>query len=192
MELNKAIHERHSVRKFSKKKPDWRTIIECIDSARFAPMAGNNYTVKFILVDDEEKIKAISESCQQDFVSQAKYLVVVCSNLSRTVNAYKEKGEIFCRQQAGAAIENFLLSIYESGLATCWIGYFVEEQIKRELKIPDEVNVEAVLPIGYEFEKPRTRHAKIDLDRILFFNKYNEKKMKHPRKVEEREYPFKY
>ena len=57
MELGKAIQNRHSVRKFSNKKPNWRTIIECIDSARYAPMAGNNYTLKFILVDNEEKIK---------------------------------------------------------------------------------------------------------------------------------------
>jgi hypothetical protein len=49
-----------------------------------------------------------------------------------------------------------------------------------ELKIPDNVNVEAIFPIGYEYEKPRTRHAKIDLDRILYFNSYGDKKMKRP------------
>jgi nitroreductase len=178
MELNKAIQSRRSVRKFSKKKPNWRTIIECIDSARFTPMAGNNYTLKFILVDDEEKIKKIAESCQQDFVSQVKYLVVACSNPSRPTNAYDEMGKVFCRQQAGAAIENFLLKITESGLSTCWVGYFVEEQVKKILEIPKEVNVEALFPIGFEYEKPKTRKSKIDLDRILYFNKYGNSKMK--------------
>ncbi len=186
MELDKTIQNRRCVRKFSKKKPDWRTIIECINSARFAPMAGNNYTVKFILIDDEEKIKKISESCQQQFIADAKYLVVVCSNPSRPINAYGKIGEIFCRQQAGAAMENFFLSIEEAGLSTCWVGYFVEEQIKEELKIPDEVNIEAIFPIGYEAEKPRTRHVKIELDRILYFNSYGNTKMKHPKKVDER------
>ena len=184
MELNKAIENRHSVRKFSNKKPNWRTIIECIDSARYAPMAGNNYTLKFILVDNEEKIDKIAEATQQQFIAKAKYLVVVCSDCSRTKNAYGEKSEIWCRQQAGAAIQNFLLSIVEAGLATCWIGHFVEEHVKRELKIPDNVNIEALLPIGYESEKPRTRHAKIDLDRILYFNSYGDKKMKRPVKIE--------
>lgn len=182
MELDKAIQSRHSVRKFKDKKPDWRTIIECIDAVRYAPMAGNNYTLKFILVDDEEKIKKISEAAQQQFVSQAKYVVVVCSNPSRPANAYGKSGEIFCRQQAGAAIENFFLKITESGLSTCWVGYFIEEQVKRELKIPAGVNVEALLPIGYEYEKPRTRKMKIDLDRVLYFNSYGDKKMKRPRR----------
>lgn len=179
MELDRAIQKRKSVRKFNEKKnPDWRTIIECIDSARFAPMAGNNYTLKFILVDDREKIAEMTEACQQDFIAEAKYVVVACSNPSRAVNLYGEIGNIYSRQQAGAAIENFLLKITESGLSTCWIGYFVEEQIKKILGIPDGINVEAVFPIGYEAEKLKTRKAKIDLNRILYFNSYGNVKMK--------------
>lgn len=182
MELNKAIQRRHSARKFSTKKPNWRVIIECIEAARYAPMAGNNCTVKFILVDDEEKIRKISEAAQQQFIAQAKYLVVVCSNPARPSNEYgTASAEIWTRQQAGAAIENFLLKIEEFGLATCWVGYFVEEQVKRELKIPEGVNVEALFPIGYEYEKSKTRKAKIDLDRILYFNKYDNKKMSRPK-----------
>ena len=59
MDLTKAIQSRRSVRKFKDKKPNWRDIIECIDSMRYAPMAGNNFTLKFILVTDEEKINII-------------------------------------------------------------------------------------------------------------------------------------
>ena len=55
MELNKAIKKRRSVRKFKDKKPNWRDILECIDSVRYAPMAGNNFTLKFILVDDKDR-----------------------------------------------------------------------------------------------------------------------------------------
>ena len=186
MELDKAIQNRHCVRKFSSKKPDWRNIIECIDSARYAPMAGGNYTLKFILVDDEEKIKKIAEASQQKHVGEVKFIVVVCSNPARTNNLYKkESSEIWTRQQAGAAMENFFLTIGEYGLSTCWVGYFDEKEIKKELKIPNEINVEAIFPVGYEAEKPRTKHAKIDLDRILYFNRYGNI---HMRKEEKRVY----
>ncbi len=184
MELDKTIQNRHSVRKFSSKKPNWRTIIECIDAARYAPMAGNNYSLRFIMVDDEEKINKIAEASQQQFISQAKFVVVACTNPSRIINEYGKVGEVYCRQQAGAAIQNFLLRIEESGLATCWIGDFVEEQVKRLLKIPADWNVEALFPIGYEYPKSRTRKAKIDLDRILYFNYYDNKKMRNPKKVD--------
>lgn len=185
MELDKAIKSRTSVKKFNSKKPDWRTIIECIDAARFAPMAGGNYTLKFILVDNSETIKNIAEECQQDFIAKAHYVVVACSVPGITVNAYgKKQGEIYARQQAGAAIQNFLLKIFESGLSTCWVGLFVEEQIKKELKIPANAQVEAVFPIGFEYEKKRARKAKIDLDNILYFNSYGQKKMNPPKKMD--------
>ena len=185
MELDKAIQSRHSVRKFKDKKPDWRTIIECIDSMRHAPMAGNNYTLKFILVDDEEKIKEIAEAASQQFISGAKFVLVVCSNPLRANNAYGDSGKVFARQQAGAAIQNFLLNIEESGLATCWVGYFNEERIKRELRIPENVDIEGIFPIGYEQEKPRTRKLKIDLDKIIYFNRFGNV---HMRKEEKRVY----
>ncbi|MDD5012253.1 MAG: nitroreductase family protein [Candidatus Nanoarchaeia archaeon] len=179
MDLDKAIQNRRCVRKFNpKKKPDWRTIIECIDSARYAPMAGGNYTLKFILVSDEEKINRIAKACQQDFVAQAKFVVVVCSNPARTINLYGKKGGCYAKYQAGAAVENFFLKIIESGLSTCWVGHFVEGQIKEILKIPEDTDVDAVFPIGYELEKPMTRKAKIDLDRILYFNRYGNVQMK--------------
>lgn len=176
MDLDKAIQGRHSVRKFSSKKPEWRNIIECIDSMRYAPMAGNNFTLKIILVDDEEKIKKLAECADQQFIARAKYIVVVCTDASRTKILYgNENGEKWTRQQSGAAIQNFLLKIHEFGLGACWVGYFNEERIKHELKIPDEVSVDAIIPIGYEFEKPKTRKAKIDLNKILYLNKYENK-----------------
>ena len=178
MNLNDAIKTRHSVKKFTEKKPDWRDIIECIDAARYAPMAGANYSMKFILVSDSNSINKIAEAAQQDFIKKAQYVVVACSNPSRTINAYGKSGEVYARQQAGAAMQNFLLSITEHKLATCWIGHFTEETIKKEFDIPKDVNVEAVFPIGYEREKKHTKKSPIDLDRILYFHVYDKKKMK--------------
>ena len=97
MDLDKAIQNRHSVRKFSDKKPSWKKIIECIDSVRYAPMTGNNFTLKLILVDDQEKINKISEACQQHFVGQAQYVVIVCSDPSRPKNVYEKAGDVFVK-----------------------------------------------------------------------------------------------
>jgi len=182
MELNTAIKSRHSVRKFTNKKPDWRRIIECIDSMRYAPMAGGNCTLKIILVDNEEKLKEIAEASQQRHVGQVEFIVVVCSNPSRTITEYgKEEGRKWVNQQTGAAIQNFLLEIESAGLASCWVGYFEEEKVRRVLKIPEEINIEAILPVGYEAEKKRTKKDKIELDRILYFNYYNNINMKKPK-----------
>jgi nitroreductase len=177
MQLDKAIKKRKSVRKFSNKKPDWRDIIECINSMRYAPMVGNNLILKAIMIDDSEKIKKISQAAEQDFISETKYLVVVCSNSARIENTYGKRSKIYSRQQAGAAIQNFLLNIEEKNLSTCWIGHFNENKIKKILKIPSEIDVEAVFPIGYEHVNKEKHKRKSDLNSILYFNKYKNKKM---------------
>jgi nitroreductase len=180
--LDKIIHARRSVRKFKSTKPDWRTIIECIDTMRYAPMAGNNFSLKFILVDDEKKINQLAEASQQEFVKEAKYVVVACTTPTRTELSYEERGKNYLKQQAGAAIQNFLLKITESGLSTCWIGHFVDSEIKETLSIPKDIQVEALFPIGYAFKKPESKRV-IDLNHVLYFNKYGNKKMNEIPKI---------
>jgi nitroreductase len=183
MELNKAIKQRKSIRSFRQtKKPDWRDIIECIDVMRYAPMAGSYFTLKIILIDDEETIQKLSEAAQQDWIVQTKYVVVVCSDPHRTEKDFEERGKIYVRQQAGAAIQNFLLKIEEKGLSTCWVGHFVDEIVKRILGIPNEIQVEALFPVGYESGKGKPSR-KIDLDNILYFYKYKNKKMRKIPKI---------
>lgn len=181
MQLNKAIETRQSIRKYKNKKPNWRAIIESIDMARHAPMAGGQYSMKFIVVDDEKKINLIATASQQDFISQAKYLIIACTNSSRTVNEYGKEGEKYCKQQAGAAIQNILLKLNEKKLASCWIGHFIEKDVKSILKIPEKTNIEAIITIGYANEKKKIN--RIELDNILYFNEYGAKKMKAPKKL---------
>lgn len=178
MELDKAINNRHSVRRFTSKKPDFEQIAEILEAANSAPLAGNIPTVRFIVVNDEEKIKKIADACQQNFVSQASCLIIICSDNTQAVRSYKERGARYSRQQAGAVIENALLKITDLGLTSCWTGAFVDNMVKNVLDIPDNIEVEAVLPIGYEMPKAGKQRKKRDLDQVLFFNKWNNKFLK--------------
>ena len=111
MDLDKAIKERHSVRNFTNRKPDWRKIIEAIDLARYAPSAGGIFTTKFILVDDKEKINRLADYAQQDFISQVHYVVIVCSSRKLLGNSFPAQAKEFSKQQTAAAIQNFLLKL---------------------------------------------------------------------------------
>lgn len=187
MELDKAIKNRHSARRFSSKKPKWQDIIEAIDAANTGPLAGNIYALRFILVDDPEKIKALSEAAQQDFFENVSYAVVVCSDKTQLVRSYDERGEVYAHQQAGAAIENFLLKTVDIGLSSCWVGAFVDDEVKDILEIPkpyDNVNIEAILPVGYEMPGKASQRRKMSPDYCIWFNKWKNKYMKEPSKPE--------
>ena len=183
MQLQDAIKKRKSVRRYFDKKPDWRKIIRAIDMARFAPSAGNQFVLKFILVSDEKKITKLAEATQQDFIGTAKYVVVAVSDDSKLVRSYGDRGIRYASQQAGAAIENFLLALTEQGLVTTWVGYFYDEQVKDILGIPENLSVEGIFPIGKETKIKTSERRKVELENILYFNKWKNKKMTPQTKV---------
>jgi len=183
MELNKAIKTRHSVRHFRSERVDWRLLLEAIDAARVAPFAGNICTLRVILVHDPEKIAKLAEAAGQDFIAQAPYVVIFCSSNEQVKRAYGERGLMYSRQQIGAAIENFWLKLVDLGLATCWIGAFDDMAVKRILCIPDDIVVEALFPVGKEFGRGKQR-SKPQLDNILYFEEWGNKRMKKPPSVE--------
>ena len=175
MDLDKAIKQRKSIKRYSEKKPDWRDILKAIDLVRFAPMAGNIFSMKFILVQNKEIIEKLAEYSQQDFVKKASYVVVAVSNVNQVKKSYDDKGERFCHQQAGAAIQNFLLKCTDLGLATCWVGYYEEKDVKNVLRIPDEMVVEAFFPIGLETKIKTSNKMKADLDNFIYFDVWEQK-----------------
>lgn len=177
MELDKAIKERHSVRNFASKKPDWREIIEAVDAANKCPLAGNISTMKFILVSDPVRIKKLVDASQQDFISKAHYVVVICSDNKQVVRSYNERGKKYASEQAGAAIENFLLKITDLKLASCWVGAFVDNIVREALDIPDDIEVVALLPVGYERGNIKQRR-KPNLDNVLYFDEWENEHMK--------------
>lgn len=177
MQLKDAVKSRKSIRHYTLKSPDWRKILKAIDYARFAPSAGGNFINKFLIISDEKQIKMLAEASQQEFVGDAKYVVVVISDKSALVRSYDERGEYYTPQQSGAAIQNFLLGLEEQKLSTTWVGYFYEDQIKRELKIPDKMKVEGIFPIGIERKVNTKEKKRTDLENILYFEKWGNKNM---------------
>jgi nitroreductase len=173
MGFDSILKKRHCVRHFKTLMPvKWKHVAEILDSARYAPCAGGMFAIRFIVIDDEKTIKKMADACLgQSFIAEAPYLLVVCSDMTQIRRSYGKRADFYARQQAGAAIENIFLKITDLGLSTCWIGAFDENAIKRITEIPDAFVVEAVLPIGYEQGKEKSKE-KIGLRHIVHYNKW--------------------
>lgn len=183
MDLRKAIKSRQNIKRYSSKKPDWRKILQAIDMARFAPNAGNYFITKFILVDDPSKIEKISKACQMSFVSSAHYLVVAVSDDSKFVKSYGDRAYRYSAQQAGAAIQNLILALTEIGYATSWIRYYGDDEVKSILGISEKLSIDGVLPIGLPTKIKEKKPKVVDLENIIYFNKWGTKKMAPQTKV---------
>jgi nitroreductase len=183
MGFDNLVKKRHSVRRFTSRRPDWRKIIFALDTASQAPLAGNVNTRKYILVDEKDKIKKLAEAAQQPFIKDVEYVVVFCTDINQSKRAYGKRAEMYSKQQAGAAIQTFLLKLTEIGMATCWVGAFHEPTVKKILNIPEEIEVEAFFPIGYELGKTKAK-PKPELNNNLFFNEWKNKFMNKLDKTE--------
>ncbi|MEK6859217.1 MAG: nitroreductase family protein [Nanoarchaeota archaeon] len=176
MEFQDLVRKRASVRRYSDKKPDIKNIIRCIDTANLAPSPGNLALLKYVIVENKQKIEKIAEACQQDFIAQSSILIVICSEQKNVTTAYEARGRKYLKQHAGAVIQNLLLELTNLGLASCWVGAFSDISIKRALNIPDEIEIEAILPIGYQLKTDRIiQRKKPLLENRIFFETWKNK-----------------
>jgi coenzyme F420-0:L-glutamate ligase/coenzyme F420-1:gamma-L-glutamate ligase len=66
-------------------------------------------------------------------------------------------------QSFGAALQNLLLAAHAKGLGACWFcaPAFCKETVRNILKIPDAVEPQAFVAIGYAAEKPQVPIKKL-------------------------------
>lgn len=159
------------MRSFKVKRASWKAVINAVNAAAQAPYAGNKNNVKYVVTERDDKIKKIANACEQDWIRDTGIVVVVVSDETLPEEAYGERGRIYSRQQAGAAIQNFLLKITDLGLAACWIGAFNDTKIRNIFEIPEDWNIEAVIPIGYEYGKTPTP-TKRPLDSYVYWERW--------------------
>ncbi|UCD27582.1 MAG: nitroreductase family protein [Planctomycetota bacterium] len=119
---------------------------------RFAPSACNIQPWHFILVTDPDLRKKIAQASKdQNWMADAPIIVVACAYPElayKTMGGYGNSADI----DAAIALDHLILAAVADGLGTCWIGAFSEDEIKKLLKIPDNVKVTAMTPLGYPAE----------------------------------------
>lgn len=173
MEFDKVVKKRKSVKTFSGKRASWKDVLEAIDLVNQGPFAGNQNNLHFLIVEEPETIKDLAKCCEQSWVANAGILIVVCSDDSHLENLYGEGGRIYSRQQAGAAIQTLLLGLTDMGLSGCWVGAYTDEFVKQKLKIPQHIQVEAIVPVGYEKKMPGgEKKKKKELESVLYWEEW--------------------
>lgn len=171
MDIFQVIRDRRSIRKYKETPVEHEKIVQILDAARLAPSWKNQQCWRFLVLTDHAK-KEVMLSAFADgnpgkkAFLQAPVVIVICaapldSDLSHGIEYYVADASI--------AFEHICLAAYALGLGTCWMGSFDEAYMKAKLKIPDNIRVIGVTPLGYPDQKPEPRPRK-DLSDIAFFN----------------------
>lgn len=175
MEFYSVIENRKSITKFKDTELDKNSINRMINAAMRAPSWKNNTSYKFIIVDDDNEKKALSETIlnKNDKASQsikeAPVAVVI-------VGSPDESGEIegkdYYLVDGAIAMEHFVLAATAEGYGTCWIGALDENKVKEILNIPDQLRIIAMTPVG-EIAERDSHNPKKEIKDYVFYNKWD-------------------
>lgn len=176
MDLKEVIKKRASIKKYSDKKPKIEDVVKAVETANLAPSPGNLPILRYLIIEDVNKIEKIAEACQQDFLKEVKILVVFLSESKDAEIMYDKRAKKYIKQHVGAAAENFLLSLTDMGLVSCWVGAWSDITLRNILVIPDNVEIEAIFPVGYQMKiDKRKQKIKPRIESRLYFETWKNK-----------------
>ena len=157
MKVLEAIETRRSIRKYKSEPMPDEDLKKIIKAAQLAPSAGNKQPWRFVVVSDPEmKTKLAEVSRKQMWMADASVIVVCLGMDKKSPEVYERWAE----KDVMTAVEHMVLAAWELGYGTCWIGAFVESDVKELLDIPKEMTVVNLLPIGVPDQKPEAKPRK--------------------------------
>jgi len=173
MDVLGAIRSRRSVRAFKSRNVSSEDVATLIDSARWAPSAGNIQPWEFVIVRKIDVKQQLADAAlDQSFMTGAPVLIVVCANENRSSQGYGVRGKtLYCIQDTAAAVQNIHLTAFSLGLGTCWVGAFMEEEVAMILKLPHGIRPVAIVPVGYAAEPPEQPERR-PVDEIVHYETF--------------------
>lgn len=156
------IEKRRSCRKFKRKKVSAEVIEKLVWAACQAPAGGNLARWEVIVVTNEEvKNKLTKASLNQEFISEASVVLVFIGG--REFNT-------------ACAVENLLVVAHTMGLEGCIVGAFDREAVRKILNIPDDVNVNCIVPVGYPKVEEKNPGKRYPVE-VIHFERYGARKI---------------
>lgn len=174
MDIFQVFRDRRSIRKYKDTPVEREKIEQILDAARLAPSWKNLQCWRFLVLTDPAQREALLSVFADDnpgkkAFAQAPVAIVVCgipaeSDVSHGIDYYVADVAI--------AFEHLCLAAHACGLGTCWMGLFDEDELKIKLKVPENMRIVGITPLGYPDQEPKPRPRK-ELSEIACFNEWS-------------------
>jgi nitroreductase len=187
MDFQALLMNRSSIREFRDEKIPLSIVKEIIQDTCLAPTAGNIQPCRFIIIQNRDFIKKLSDESKKNFLSDLARdpdspLKKYESNLrNENFNIFynapclvyiigpkkARSTEIDCTLAAAY----FMFSAASRGLGTCWIGlgaHIRDRNILDEIEMPADCRIVAPLIIGYPTVIPAASERRVpDIVKII-------------------------
>lgn len=164
-----VIKKRRSIRKFKRNKIDKKILLELLKAGIWAPSGSNVQPWYFFIINDE------------DLINKIKYFSPGLSNIPPDLIvlavdkelAYKKGGllgrDVLSLMDISMAAQNIMLLATEKNIGTCPVKSFNKKAIEKLLRIPENIDIELLIALGYPAKIPSPPERK-KLEDISYFN----------------------
>jgi nitroreductase len=166
MTLEEAIRGRRSIRSYRDQEIAESLLMELLDLARHAPSSMDAQPWRFVLIREarlKHQLAAIKnaycpaekQAYRADFIAAAPVIVAVCVERSRSWGRELENGVL--------ATASLLLAAHACGLGSVYLSAYQSDQpglaleIRRLLRLPDDVEPVTLVPLGFPADPPRPK-----------------------------------
>jgi nitroreductase len=168
MNVIEAIRTRRSIRQYKPHPIPDEDLKRILEAARLAPSAGNKQPWKFIVVRDPVTKTQLAESSRnQRWIADADIVIVAIAMDQNDPTVYKR----WVERDVMTAVEHMVLTAWELGYGTCWIGALKQDYTKELLGIPEAMTVINLLPIGVPDQQPEAKDRK-PFEDLFFAERY--------------------
>jgi nitroreductase len=185
-DFSDLLKTRRSIRDFQEREVSLDLVQEIIREACLAPSSGNGQPWKFIIINNREKIRKLSDENKKNFVA----LIAKDPNSplkkyeaglrSKDFNVFynapclvyivgpKEVRSLWVDCALAACY--FMFAASARGLGTCWVdlGSMIQSpEIMREIGLPDDCRIVAPVILGYPKSIPSLPERKPEILKIV-------------------------
>ena len=151
MNVYEAITSRRTVLKYKPVPVKNEDLVKMIECARISPTGANLQSLKYSIIADEEKRRAIYPydkyagyipEWDPSFEESPMAFIAVLNDTSIKQSPKAEA-------DSGGAIMSMCLMAKELGLDTCWLGAVNREEVKKIMGYDDKLDILYLLAVGY-------------------------------------------
>lgn len=159
----KTILNRKSVRKYTDEKISIEMIHTILEAGMSGPSAVNARDWTFIVVDDEERIRALAEISGRaaKILSGSKLAIVICGDMERAF----PKAPDYWVINASIAGQNMTLAAEALGLGSVWLGIWPQQEKvdaqRAFFNLPKTIIPHSILSFGYPDDETAANKEKL-------------------------------
>ena len=156
MDFSELAPSRRTIRRFKQIPIPDSELRHIVDMARHSSCASNKQPIRYVIIRDNELVKAIFETTRWAGMVAPRRTPEWGKNaplafIALTIPA--DAGKLI-NADAGAAIQSMEFAAWERGLGCCWFASFSPEKVQELIQLDNSEKVLYIVAVGFPDETP--------------------------------------